>query len=526
MTDYTTTVRAYNNIPFEYRLKKDGYYDIVGTTTGGHDVTGLTFLAYNGLNMSYYQGTDSLMTVTADSGSLSDGSILTGTFGCLAEVGGGSGSYINYTTLGSPTVDTATGIVSGFSTSDYLKLPQSFPANVQFKAIFNVTYMKNTANTDGQALFTQDSENKSFYVQHSSSKFGIWDGTNGFMSSTALVDGTKYWLGMDYDYSTKAFKFYLLVDDGTYNIDTLPDFSNWSEEVNATLTSDIFSSTLFRIGSNPKNSYIWRGDVDLKGCRIYINDEIWWSPLGGDKYIVKTIGYGNFTKVGNPTIDTATGIASGFSSGNYIVTNKTLDYTQPYQIYVKFTTPSSIDNYMPIIGTTVSKSLIPFYFSINSFSLNSYASSNGSSWDLWNNRTIKTLEANTTYSMMFEYTGSSYVWYELIDNTWVEISRVSNSTPVFDGGLIQIGCWNNSETFTGTIDLSETYINVGGSLYWSPLGEYLVTADGLLPNGVIDDGTAKTWNLFYDNGTYFLNTTSTMTGYIQVGSIAIPSHIV
>ena len=41
-----------------------------------------------------------------------------------------------------------------------------------------------------------------------------------------------------------------------------------------------------------------------------------------------------------------------------------------------------------------------------------------------------------------------------------------------------------------------------------------------------DDGSAQTWNLFYNNGDYLLNTTSTMTGYTWVGSVAIPSHTV
>lgn len=281
---YTTKIKAFYYLAFQYRLKKARYYDIKGNMLGGIHILKARFLPYHGLNISSVKLSGSKMTLNIEGGELPDYSFSSSMLGCMATAGQSysvkTNGYINYTTAGTPTVDALTGVVSNFSTSNYLKLPQSFPANVQFKAIFNVTYKKNTANTDGQALFTKDSENKSFYVQHSSSLFGIWDGTNGFMGSTALVDGTKYWLGMDYDYSTKAFKFCLLVDDGTYNIDTLPDFSNWSEEINATLTSDIFSNTLYRFGSNPKNSYIWRGDVDLKGCRIYINDEIWWSPLG------------------------------------------------------------------------------------------------------------------------------------------------------------------------------------------------------------------------------------------------------
>lgn len=59
MTDYTTTVKAYKDIPFQYRLKKAGYYDIVGTTTGGTNVTGLIFWSVNSNDSSSNNESDS-----------------------------------------------------------------------------------------------------------------------------------------------------------------------------------------------------------------------------------------------------------------------------------------------------------------------------------------------------------------------------------------------------------------------------------------------------------------------------------
>ena len=52
------------------------------------------------------------------------------------------------------------------------------------------------------------------------------------------------------------------------------------------------------------------------------------------------------------------------------------------------------------------------------------------------------------------------------------------------------------------------------------------TAIGLLPSGVVDDGTAKTWNLFYDSGVFLLDTVATKQGYSWCGTINIPAHTV
>ena len=52
------------------------------------------------------------------------------------------------------------------------------------------------------------------------------------------------------------------------------------------------------------------------------------------------------------------------------------------------------------------------------------------------------------------------------------------------------------------------------------------TAVGLLPSGVTDDGTEKTWNLFYNNGVFLLDTVATMNGYSWCGTISIPAHTV
>lgn len=52
------------------------------------------------------------------------------------------------------------------------------------------------------------------------------------------------------------------------------------------------------------------------------------------------------------------------------------------------------------------------------------------------------------------------------------------------------------------------------------------TAIGLLPSGVTDDGSAQTWNLFYNDGIFLIDKTSSMSGYSWCGTINIPAHTI
>ena len=188
------------------------------------------------------------------------------------------------------------------------------------------------------------------------------------------------------------------------------------------------------------------------GTAVSEGDKVWINQEAAYSY--------NFDVVGTPTIDNTTEVVSGFSSSNYLITPDAFDYTQPFQIYVKFTTPSSISAYTPILGASAEYSTVPFYFMQNDFTLYGFGSSNGSSWNLFSNVAVKTCSANTTYTMMFEFTGSAYVWYEYENGTWTELTRVTSSTPCYSGGKIQLGAWGSihSEAWIGSIDLSETKI--------------------------------------------------------------------
>lgn len=327
---YETNVRAYKNIPFEYRLKKDGYYDITGSLIGGRGVFNLEFQTYNGLNMSYYQGINFPMTVTAEDGMLPDLTYISGVTGCLKEAGQQYPAKIqgaNYTLIGSPTIS-SDNVVSDFSATSGLTLPSSLPSTI---TSLDIIFKGNLTNVSANSVIFAHANTSERYIGiRSTGKFSMYT-SSWVEGTTALSTGTEYWFRVVKDGNN--YKGYTLVDN-SYTLDTLPALSSWTQEFST--STNIFSGFLFNVGYNYKTtSEYFKGSIDLKGCSVNINGSEFWNPL--------------------------------------------------------------------VIDTTV---------------------------------------------------------------------------------------------------------------------------DGLLPSGVTDDGSAQTWNLFYDNGTYLLNTTSTMTGYTWVGSVAIPAHTV
>lgn len=274
MTDYTTTVRTYNNIPFEYRLKKDGYYDIVGTTVGGTNVTGLIFWAFNGLNMTYEQLSGSPMVVKANDGQLPDLTHISGVTGCLKEAGQQYPAKIqgtNYTLIGSPTIS-SDNVVSDFSASNGLKLPSSLPSTI---TSLDIIFKGNLTNVSSNSVIFAHANTSERYIGiRNTGKFSMYT-SSWVEGTTALSTGTEYWFRVVKDGNN--YKGYTLVDN-SYTLDTLPDLSSWTQEFST--STNIFSGLLFNVGYNYKTTAeYFKGSIDLKGCSVNINGSEFWNPL-------------------------------------------------------------------------------------------------------------------------------------------------------------------------------------------------------------------------------------------------------
>lgn len=512
---YETNVRAYKNIPFEYRLKKDGYYDIKGSLKGGLGVFNLEFQTYNGLNMTYEQLSGSPMVVKANAGQLPDLTHISGVTGCLKEVGSGH-IYSNFVVTGSPTINKETGVVSNFGTGNYLTMPQAFPSSY---SSMDIIFKGDVTNFNQHQALLSYGYMVHLDIRSTTKKFtcylnnATWvDGTN------VLSTGVTYWFRVIYD--GKNYKGYTLVDDN-YTLDTLPDISQWRTEWTTTISAP-FANNTFNIGwcSSNANQY-WTGNLDLSGCQIKIDNSVWWSP-SVPGYIAK-VSADNFILIGSPTIDSDK-VVSNFSNSNYLNVDETIpsSYTSMDIIFkANFT---SLTSHNCLLGTQSGGN---WFGTRNTGYFATYSGS-------WVTGTT-VLSTGTDYWFRVINNGTTSTGYLLVDDNYTldtlpDISQWSQEWTTTNYNIknqkLRVGYNGTSgEYCSGSIDLKGCNINIDGNDFWNPL-VINTTVDGLLPSGVTDDGSAQTWNLFYNNGDYLLNTTSTMTGYTWVGSVAIPAHTV
>ena len=179
-----------------------------------------------------------------------------------------------------------------------------------------------------------------------------------------------------------------------------------------------------------------------------------------------------FKVVGNPTI-TDDGVASGFSSSNYIVT-PTIDRSKPFSQIIKFTTANTIPDSSPIFTeetSTVYRSRIEF----NNRKLCLVLSSNGTAFDITSfeyGHLQPQLNINTTYYVKFSWNGSKYT-VDLSTNgsEYTNIIQVDSSTPLRNLAL-RFGLGISSDrVFTGSIDLNAFSITVDGKEVFNGLME-------------------------------------------------------
>ena len=321
--------------------------------------------------------------------------------------------------------------------------------------------------------------------------------------------------GLPFTYHAKKSRFYNLDGSDTTLTDTTVTDPMIAYQGLATSFSE----------SNNLDTISFTGG-ELPDYTIATGDIKAYAPKGYSYIDNKSFIYGNFDIFGTPTIDTDNGVVSGFSNTDYLMSNKILPSTENWEIVVKFTTGSSFGSYESIIGSS-GYGILPFY--IRSGGLETYLSSNDSSWNIASALSIMSLTTNTTYKMKVEFTGTAYNWYLWENDDWTLKKTINSSTAVTNNQQLVLGNWLNSNLFKGSIDLSETYVNVNGNLYWSPLGGqgFIVVDDGCMSSSWTDDGSAVNYNVFYntDDG-FYLSTSNYISGSMWTGEINIPSHTV
>lgn len=208
-----------------------------------------------------------------------------------------------------------------------------------------------------------------------------------------------------------------------------------------------------------------KGSIDLKSIAIWADGV---PVFNGNKTGLFVAKSDNYEVVGSPTI-TEDGIASGFSSSNYITSgSRTFDFSKPWVIKGKITTVLS-DNEQGILSINfyswlrLTPSSVGHYFG---FCIN-----DGSEHRINGSYAYKD---NTTYDFDFGWTGAEYYLKVYLDNILVETLTYTSSTAIKSSEtLMSISAIGNFEAnfnkqFLGSIDLNSFKFYSSGNLVYQP----------------------------------------------------------
>ena len=388
------------------------------------------------------------------------------------------------------------------------------------KMIFKMTLTNNSKSQIITRISKGEAENEA-YVQSTGYYKGYFGSAVGGV--TPLTANTTYWFGVLEDAST--IKGYLLADNGTYTLDTLPDFAQWSEEWSQNVTSSYTYKGYSIFFFNNEVSQPWLGSIDLNNCKVWVDGEDFWyynildeverdlkgclynytdtgasatlncfyynntyvltadsDILGGinmgqvevpahDLYTYSDTPYqvyDNFTVVGTGLdIDQETGKVSGFSSSSYLDTGYRPDLSdgKPWKMRVRFKYDKTASS--------------QYYFSSTSYTTGPYIATNSSHFldcGISNGALVDSvvsnfaLEDGVNYIVEWNYDGNQTYTLrcKTEDSSWQDVGTITYDSPLNISSALRIGASTNGYC-RGIIDLStDTYFEIDGVQTWIP----------------------------------------------------------
>lgn len=484
-------------------------------------------------------------------------------------------SDINFESYGNVNVDMDTGVASGFDTSSYIENKEILPSFNTFEMV--ITFKLNSTPSGtmyllgnktnqyqaGLALSIQ-SYGRYVYLRYSSNG-SSWE--SYIRMYNRLYSGTKYYLKFTYDGTT-------------YHLYYSTDGSSWSEQGSASGTK--FVQTLpFQINAN--NSYSLDGEVYLNETYIKLDGEMWWQPGYVGKWVTNKSKFtythntdyadildftGSMIGIesgqvhtyseprvclmpknggesisenqpngllnGNVTFNKETCILSNFSSTNYMTLNDDIDFNNAsnWDIIIKLTYGETTSHQKIIYGKGINFGIT------NSGNLWLWLY-DGTSWFVDSSIASVSSIINDSY-LKLSFTGTKYECYSSADGTnWNLLYEFATETKIgSNSDIIEIGN-HSGEAFLGSIDLSQTYININNEMIWKGVNEVIIPNQYIIGSENIsgcfydtsDDGTENDWDVYYDN-TYtqptLVNSLIDYPSFINFGTkcdtITIPSH--
>lgn len=207
--------------------------------------------------------------------------------------------------------------------------------------------------------------------------------------------------------------------------------------------------------------------------------------LGGNKVKIKS-GLARYTVVGSPTIEN--GIASGFSNNNYLIIPAKDVFTNANTWEMQFKFIGELTRSY-LVGTDKQR-VITFE------GKRLWLSSNGTSWNMANGIGTSVALPDNSYSRV-RFTGTQYTYdYSSDGITWTNCATLDSTTKLASINYIILGKWIDGYSYSGTVDLNNSYIKVNGAYFFRGSKQdilgYKVKYDNLF-NGYyfIEDGKLK-----------------------------------
>lgn len=390
---------------------------------------------------------------------------------------------VGYTVVGSPTI--VDGIASGFSSSSYLQISQTYNAtNNKNVEIYVRAKTPSTISSGFNPILTSESVGYWGISSYANALFTI---RMGYSDGKILQFEDMYIRGGIQPDTWYRFK--ITGNNGIWRAEIYSDSGTLLNSADKDWTSNTVSAnyTLYIRCTDYTGTY--SGSIDLKETYIKVNAEPWFGvcPVEVQKHQVRgPVGY---SVVGNPTI--VDGIVSGFSNSDYLQLNQIVgaNDARTFEISTKFTTPSTFTRGGSIVGIST--------FHNYGIRISSYTGTSAAlAGQVYSNSTYSTvtsgtssLQPNTTYYCRFlvDFENGTLNLQLSTDGTnWASYtgtcpSGYYNASQI--NWRIGTGVSNNADYGYSacTIDLNETYIKVNGKLwFWQPQESKYIVKDGKL----------------------------------------------
>ena len=402
--------------------------------------------------------------------------------------------HVGYDIVGSSVKVSSDGIASGATNSSHILTPVALPYEAtEIVMIFNAS-TPTIGTSQGICYAEGNSTYTEAYVQ-STNRFKCYGNGDAHGGVTPISSNINYWFAVVYRGGT--WQGWLLVDNGEYTVDTLPEISslNWINEWSYSSTNWGWLGYKVRFMDNSANQP-WLGTFNLNKCAIFVDGVKYWCPIynNSDSFELVDGSLYNYeddgsavdmpiwlasTTRGETTVTEGTNTGTIDDNGVFTATSTQTLYKAiennltNVEIYIKLRTPATtVTGGQRVItfGHVSSGELCPLYCALSDAGTIMYIKFGSESTYM---NVIPSVANDTEYYVKITYDGTTAkTYYSLtgydnmtqvasLDFTW----SVDANTIMYLTGSTES---NSKGKFVGSIYLQETYIKSNNDYIWRP----------------------------------------------------------